>query len=99
MKFAKMNLTTIIKLMEVEIDEFFISEEAMNKVKEILKLDGKDTEELTAIRNSVVKMIDNWYITPAIDDNLYGEYRKYQTSLSGITATIDHELFKMGALY
>lgn len=99
MKFAELKMRTIMKLMAVEIDEFFITAEAMAEIKSILNLEGKTADELTAIRNTVVKTLDDEFITPALEENSIEDFRKYNTQMSGITATIDNELFKMGALY
>ena len=70
MKFAKINNRTFLKLMVVDIDDMFISAEAMGKIKKILELDGKTAEELTAIRNTVVKTIDEEFISPALEEQL-----------------------------
>lgn len=99
MKFAEIKMVTFVELLKVEIGDLFIEQEAVDKVKEILELDGKNPEELTAIRNTVVKTLAEEFIEPLDEKKEHREVMKYMTKLSGITAVIDNELSKMGALY
>ena len=100
MKFAEIKMLTVARLLEVEIGEMFISSEAMEQVKTILDIAGKTAEELTAIRNSIVKIFYEQFIDPILDAHeSYEEYNKYQAKMSGIVAVIDSELMRMGALY
>lgn len=99
MKFAEIKMRTMFKVLDVEIDKFFVSEEAIEEIKSILNLEEKTAEELTAIRNTMVRTINDEFIDPAIADNDYKEYDKYSTKLSGITAVIDHQLYRMGEIW
>ena len=99
MRFAEISMRTMFKLLAVEIDDCFISGEAMDEVREILNLTEKTASELTAIRNTVVRTINEEFIEPAMEEKRMEEFRKYTAKCSGITAVIDSQLFKMGQVW
>ena len=99
MKFAEIKMVTVFELIEVEVGQMIIEESSVKEVKRILELDGKTAEELTAIRNTVVKTLSEEFIEPLIEKEDNRKAMSYMTKLSGITAVIDHELMNMGALY
>ena len=99
MKFAEIKMVTMFELIGVEVGQMIIEESSVKEVKRILELDGKTAEELTAIRNTVVKTLSEEFIEPLIEKEDNREAMSYMTKLSGITAVIDHELMNMGALY
>ena len=99
MKFAEIKMVTMFELIGVEVGQMIIEESSVKEVKRILELDGKTAEELTAIRNTVVKTLSEEFIEPLIETEDNRGAMSYMTKLSGITAVIDHELMNMGALY
>mgnify|MGYP001775765898 CR=1 FL=1 len=99
MKFAEIKMVTMFELIGVEVGQMIIEESSVKEVKRILELDGKTAEELTAIRNTVVKTLSEEFIEPLIEKEDNIKAMSYMTKLSGITAVIDHELMNMGALY
>ena len=99
MKFAEIKMVTMFELIGVEVGQMIIEESSVKEVKRILELDGKTAEELTAIRNTVVKTLSEEFIDPLIEKEDNRKAMSYMTKLSGITAVIDHELMNMGALY
>lgn len=99
MKFAEIKMVTMFELIGVEVGQMIIEESSVKEVKRILELDGKTAEELTAIRNTVVKTLSEEFIEPSIEKEDNRGAMSYMTKLSGITAVIDHELMNMGALY
>ena len=99
MKFAEIKMVTMFELIGVEVGQMIIEESSVKEVKRILELDGKTAEELTAIRNTVVKTLSEEFIEPLIEKEDNIKAMSYMTKLSGITAVIDHELINMGALY
>ena len=99
MKFAEIKMVTMFELIGVEVGQMIIEESSVKEVKRILELDGKTAEELTAIRNTVVKTLSEEFIEPLIEKEDNKGTMSYMTKLSGITAVIDHELMNMGALY
>ena len=99
MKFAEIKMVTMFELIGVEVGQMIIEESSVKEVKRILELDGKTAEELTAIRNTVVKTLSEEFIEPLIEKEDDRKAMSYMTKLSGITAVIDHELINMGALY
>ena len=98
MKFAEIKMVTMFELIGVEVGQVIIEESSVKEVKRILELDGKTAEELTAIRNTVVKTLSEEFIEPLIEKEDNRKAMSYMTKLSGITAVIDHELMNMGAL-
>ena len=99
MKFAEIKMVTMFELIGIEVGQVIIEESSVKEVKRILELDGKTAEELTAIRNTVVKTLSEEFIEPLIEKEDNRKAMSYVTKLSGITAVIDHELMNMGALY
>ena len=99
MKFAEIKMVTMFELIGVEVGQVIIEESSVKEVKRILELDGKTAEELTAIRNTVVKTLSEEFIEPLIEKEDNRKAMSYMTKLSGITAIIAHELMNMGALY
>ena len=99
MKFAEIKMVTMFELIGVEVGQMIIEESSVKEVKRILELYGKTAEELTAIRNTVVKTLSEEFIEPLIEKEDNRKAMSYMTKLSGITAVIDHELMNMGALY
>ena len=99
MKFAEIKMVTMFELIGVEVGQVIIEESSVKEVKRILELDGKTAEELTAIRNTVVKTLSEEFIEPLIEKEDNRGATSYMTKLSGITAVIDKELMNMGALY
>ena len=99
MKFAEIKMVTMFELIGVEVGQMIIEKSSVKEVKRILELDGKTAEELTAIRNTVVKTLSEEFIEPLIEKEDNRKAMSYMTKLSGITAVIDHELMNMGALY
>ena len=99
MKFAEIKMVTMFELIGIEVGQMIIEESSVKEVKRILELDGKTAEELTAIRNTVVKTLSEEFIEPLIEKEDNIKAMSYMTKLSGITAVIDHELMNMGALY
>ena len=99
MKFAEIKMVTMFELMKVEIGDMTMEESSIKTVKEILELDGKTAEELTAIRNTIVKTLSKEFIEPLTKKNDRRGAMIYITKLSGITAVIDNELMNMVALY
>lgn len=99
MNFAEIKMVTMFELIGVEVGQMIIEESSVKEVKRILELDGKTAEELTAIRNTVVKTLSEEFIEPLIEKEDNRKAMSYMTKLSGITAVIDHELMNMGALY
>ena len=98
MKFATITTDQMVKLQEVEINRFVISKESMDKVAEILELNGKDPKELTAVRNTIVKFYSD-KADEAREAFDWDEFDANHIRMSGITAVIDNILFNMGALY
>lgn len=99
-KFENITNMQLVRLIQVEgIDNLFVTEDAMNKIKDILKLEGCDSEKLTSIRNGVVRTFSDIIDEILDEQNNFEEFRKMNAIMSATTAVIDNELFNMGALY
>ena len=98
MKFAEIKMVKFVELMNVEIGDMFVSNEAMEQIENILELEEKSAEELTAIRNTVVRTIAEEFVKPMDEAKNYKEAIRYETKMSGITAVIDNRLWNMGAM-
>ncbi len=85
MEFAVINDNQVKQLKKLNINRAFITYEQMDKVKEILDLNGKSVKELRAIRNGVVK---------TMSELEYSEER--MATISGTTATIDDMIWRQG---
>lgn len=85
-------------LMDVEgIDDMFVTEEAMQKIKEICYIGDlfNTEEELRGIRAGIVKDFHKKK-EDAYNNQKPEEYFKLQAVMSATVATIDDLLFKMG---
>ena len=85
-------------LMEVEgIDDMFVTEEAMNKIKEICYIGTifNTEEELRGIRAGIVKDFHQKK-EDAFNNQKPELYWKLQAVMSATVATIDDILFRMG---
>lgn len=99
-KFENITNMQLVRLVQVEgIDDLFVTKDAMNKIKDILKLEGCDFEKLTSIRNGVVRTFSDIIDEILDEQKSFEEFRKMNAIMSATTAVIDNELFKMGALY
>lgn len=99
-KFENITNIQLVSLVQVEgINDLFVTKDAMNEIKEILKLEGCDSEKLTSIRNGVVRIFSDIIDEILNEQKSFEEFRKMNAIMSATTAVIDNELFKMGALY
>lgn len=95
MKFANIENEVINNVMNVEIDEFFITNESIKQIRNILNLDGKSVDELRAIRNTIVRTIAEMR-DRAFEENNYECFRNLSTKMSGITCAIDGVIWENG---
>lgn len=99
-KFENITNMQLVSLVQVEgINDLFVTKDAMNEIKDILKLEGCDFEKLTSIRNGVVRTFSDIIDEILDEQKSFEEFRKMNAIMSATTAVIDNELFKMGALY
>lgn len=98
-KFENITNMQLVSLVQVEVNDFFVTEDAMNKIKDILKLEGCDSEKLTSIRNGVVRTFSDIIDEILDEQKSVEEYSKIRAIMSATIAVIDNELFNMGALY
>lgn len=95
MRFAGIKSEVFNKVMDVEIDEVFISNESIRQIVNILELEGKDEDELRSIRNTIVRIIADMeeQAISCKDERLF---RELSTKMSGITCVIDNMIWKIG---
>ena len=97
------------RLTNVEIGRVFVSKESAKEISEVLGLDGKNEEELRAIRNAVVVTLHKIELKEAglseDGDEIPGVKVNYErmmfwsNKISGITAVIDEYLWKVGGIF
>lgn len=95
MRFAEIKPEVFNKVMDVEIDEVFVSNESVKQIVEILELENKDEDELRATRNSIVRIIADME-EQAISHNDEKLFSELSTKMSGITCVIDNMMWKIG---
>lgn len=93
MRFANIEQEVMSKVLDVEIDLVFVSNESARQIVDILKLNGKDEDELRAIRNTIVRTIADME-QEAIDNNNKDLFFELSTKMSGITCVIDNMIWK-----
>lgn len=93
-KFAKLNAKQFGALMSLEIGDLFITKAQMAEVRNVLELDGKDAEELNAIRNTIVRYFGR-LTSEAITMGDVEFYTQVHNTMSGTTAVIDNLLYSM----
>ena len=97
------------ELVAVEIGEHTVSKESMDRITDILNLENRTVEELRAIRNAVVvefgkkkreeaNIGEDGYEIPGKKVD-YDKMMYWSTKISGITAVIDHYLWKLGGIF
>lgn len=80
------------QLFNLGIGKVIVTEDQINAINNILELNHKSKDELTAIRNSVVKIfVDEHYDekTDTVDD----EFDKWWNTMSGVVAVIDNAYY------
>ena len=95
MRFANIEQEVVDKVLNVEIDLVFVSNESARQIVDILELDGKDDDELRAIRNTMVRTIADME-QEAIDNDDKDLFFELSTKMSGITCVIDNMIWKYG---
>lgn len=76
----------------VQIGDFFVTRDQATEIEQTFELAGKTTDELTAIRNAVVRYLSELTGIARTCGNVKS-YSRYHNALSGITAVIDRQIF------
>ena len=74
------------------IKRHFIEHEQIMKIKELLNIDELDIEELRAVRNSVVKLLNE----REDEQKTYDEADRYRFAMSGTVMVIDSRMWDLG---
>lgn len=85
-KFARVGKNQLQQLLDLNIGRLFVEKEQIIAIKKILKLEGKDVDGLRRIRNTIVRDLHNH------------EEEIYWNTISGVTAVIDDEMYKIGGI-
>ena len=83
-KFARVGKNQLQQLLDLNIGRHVIEYDQVIAVKKILKLEGKDINDLRRVRNTIVRDLHNH------------EEEIYWNTISGVTAVIDDEIWKKG---
>ncbi|MBR2125824.1 MAG: hypothetical protein IJ943_03720 [Akkermansia sp.] len=90
--FAKLTSEQKAYMERIQIGNVFVSTAQVRETKRVFALDNKTTDELRAIRNSVVKYLGDLASVMRYCDNERG-YDRALNALSGITGVIDSYLY------
>lgn len=90
--FAELTEKQINYIEGAEFDRMIVTKTDIAEASEALELDGKTHEELTAIRNAVVKHLANLKGIRR-DAGDWGEFDRLNTNLSAITCIIDSRIY------
>lgn len=75
-----------------EFHPVFVTGEQVKEVSEVLELDGKNFEELTALRNAVVKHLVDLKGRKR-DAGDWAEFDKLSINISALVAVVDDRLY------
>lgn len=95
MRFANIKQEVMNKVLDVEIDLVFVSNESARQIVDILELNNKSEDELRAIRNTMVRTIADME-QEAIDNDDKDLFFELSTKMSGITCVIDNMIWRYG---
>lgn len=102
-KYAKLTESQLIFLVDyTPANRHFTSNEEVDKVAEVLNLKSfTDTEDMRAVRNSVVRFYSKIQKNEMVIDengdisNLTSKFDDYQQAMMSVTAVIDHFMYKI----
>lgn len=97
-KFAEIAPEAIAYIVAMDIDRHVISGKEMATIRTLLDLDIRTNEDLTAVRNTLVRT----YADASSKAREVGDWETFdrlQTAMSASTAVVDDVLWKRGALY
>lgn len=97
-KFAEIAPEAIAYIVAMDIDKHVITGKETATIRTLLDLDVRTNEELTAVRNTLVRTYaDASSKARAVDD--WKTFDRLQIAMSASTAVVDDVLWKRGALY
>jgi len=91
--FATLTTNQINYIENAGIGDFFVTNEQVETTASMLDLAGKTVQELTAIRNSVVRHLAD-LTSAAREAGDVKSFNDLHNNMSGITAVIDNYIFK-----
>lgn len=96
-RFAEIAPETIAYIVAMGIDPHIITGKEAATIREMLDLDIRTNEDLTAVRNTLVRTYaDASSKARAVND--WDTFDRLQTAMSASTAVVDDVLWKRGAL-
>ena len=94
--FASLTEEQLTFIERVQIGDVVVMPEQIVEITEVLELADKSRNELTAIRNAVVRHLAGFKSVARLCENAKS-FEHYSNALSGITAVIDHHIFNAAA--
>lgn len=91
--FATLTTNQINYIENADIGDFFVTNEQVETTVRTLDLAGKTVQELTAIRNRVVRHLAD-LTSAASEAGDVKSFNDLHNNMSGITAIIDNYIFK-----
>lgn len=92
MKFAELTNDQKAFIENAEFHPVFVTGKQVKEAAEVLELDGKNFEELTALRNAVVKFLADLKGSKR-DAGDWAEVDRLNVSISALVAVIDDRIY------
>lgn len=92
MKFAELTNDQKAFIENAEFHPVFVTGEQVKEVSKVLELDGKSFEELTALRNAVVKYLADLKACKR-DAGDWAEVDRLNVSISALVAVVDDRIY------
>lgn len=91
-QFAELTDEQLTFIERVQIGRMFVTNEQAEEIAKVLGLEGMTREELTAVRNSVVKHLST-LASVVRDIGSMKSYDHYHNAMSGIVTVIDSHIY------
>jgi len=91
-EFAELTDEQLTFIERVQIGRMFVTNKQAEEIAKVLGLEGMTREELTAVRNTVVKHLGDLASIARICENAKS-YNHYHTAISGIVTVIDSHAY------
>lgn len=97
-KFAEIPYHATAYIVAMDIDDIVVSGSEVAAIRDILDLDIRTDDELTGVRNTLVKTFAD-ASSAAREAGDWKTFDRLQTAMSASVAVVDDVLWKRGALY
>ena len=91
-QFAELDGEQLTFIEQVRIDRAIVRRDQAEEIARALRLEGMTRDELTAVRNTVVKHLSDLASIARVCSNVIS-YNNYQNAMSGIVTVIDSYIY------